>query len=115
MNTSTLSAIAEPNRLRIVELLRENPSPVGEIATKLKLRQPQVSKHLRLLSEAGLVRARPNAQQRIYYLQAEPFKELDRWLETFRKIWEDRLDNLNDYMQELKQEEKLKKKEQDND
>ncbi len=110
MNTTMLNAIAEPNRLRIVELLRESPSPVGEIATKLKLRQPQVSKHLRLLSEAGLVRAYPNAQQRIYYLQAEPFKELDRWLETFRKVWKDRLDNLNDYMKELKEEEKLNKK-----
>jgi DNA-binding transcriptional ArsR family regulator len=112
MNTKTLNAIAEPNRLRIVELLRENPAPVGEIAIRLKLRQPQVSKHLRLLSEAGLVRAHPNAQQRIYYLRAEPFKELDRWLETFRKIWEGRLDSLNEYMQELKEEEKLKKKEQ---
>jgi DNA-binding transcriptional ArsR family regulator len=115
MNTTILSAIAEPNRLRIVELLRENPSPVGEIATRLKLRQPQVSKHLRLLSEAGLVRARPNAQQRIYHLQADPFKELDRWLETFRKIWEGRLDNLSDYMQQLKEEEKRNKKEQKHD
>lgn len=110
MNTMTLSALAEPNRLRIVELLRDNPYPVGEIAKRLRLRQPQVSKHLRLLSEAGLVRARPNAQQRIYQLQAQPFRELNRWLETFRRVWEKRLDTLDEYMQELKAEEKRIKK-----
>ena len=104
MDITTLSALAEPNRLRIVELLRDNPYPVGEIATRLAIRQPQVSKHLRVLSEAGLVEVRPLAQQRIYRLQAKPFEELDGWLETFRKIWEKRLDRLDDYMQELKQE-----------
>ena len=104
MNTMTLSALAEPNRLRIVELLRDNPYPVGEIARRLVIRQPQVSKHLRVLSEAGLVEVRPVAQQRIYQLQPEPFQELDSWLETFKKVWEERLDNLDEYMQELKTE-----------
>ncbi len=97
-----LSALAEPNRLRIVELLRENPYPVGEIARRLVLRQPQVSKHLRVLSQAGLVKVHPAAQQRIYQLQAKPFEELDSWLETFKRIWETRMDNLDGYMQELK-------------
>jgi DNA-binding transcriptional ArsR family regulator len=106
MNTMTLSALAEPNRLRIVELLRENPYPVGEIARRLVLRQPQVSKHLRILSEAGIVKARPVAQQRVYQLQPRPFEELDGWLGTFRRIWETRLDSLDEYMQELKQKEK---------
>ena len=69
----TLSALAAPNRLRIVELLREGPRPVGEIAVALRLRQPQVSKHLRVLSEAGLVEVHPLAQQRIYRLRAEEF------------------------------------------
>ena len=110
MNGTTLSALAEPNRLRIVELLRDKPYPVGEIARRLVLRQPQVSKHLRILSDAGLVRARPVAQQRIYQLQAKPFKELDNWLETFRRIWETRLDTLGEYMQELKAEQKRDKK-----
>jgi DNA-binding transcriptional ArsR family regulator len=104
MNTTTLSALAEPNRLRIVELLRDNPYPVGEIALRLAIRQPQVSKHLRVLSEAGLVEVRPVAQQRIYQLQPEPFQELDGWLETFKKVWEKRLDSLDDYMQEMKAE-----------
>lgn len=106
MNTITLSALAEPNRLRIVELLRDKPYPVGEIAERLVLRQPQVSKHLRVLSEAGLVKVHPVAQQRVYHLQAKPFKELDTWLETFRRIWETRLDNLDEYMQELKEQQK---------
>jgi DNA-binding transcriptional ArsR family regulator len=110
MNTITLSALAEPNRLRIVELLRENPYPVGEIAKRLVLRQPQVSKHLRILSDAGLVKVHPAAQQRIYQLQAKPFKELDGWLETFRRIWETRMDNLDEYLQELKEEQKRGKK-----
>ena len=104
MNTMTLSALAEPNRLRIVELLRDNPYPVGEIARRLVIRQPQVSKHLRVLSEAGLVEVRPVAQQRIYQLQPEPFQELDSWLETFKKVWEERLDSLDEYVQEMKAE-----------
>jgi DNA-binding transcriptional ArsR family regulator len=107
MKTTTLSALAEPNRLRIVELLRESPYPVGEIAKRLKIRQPQASKHLRALSEAGLVVVHPVAQQRIYQLQPEPFEELESWLETFRRIWEKRLDNLDEYLQELKENKKL--------
>lgn len=110
MNTMTLSALAEPNRLRIVELLRDKPYPVGEIAKRLVLRQPQVSKHLRILSDAGLVKARPVAQQRVYQLQPKPFEELDSWLETFRRIWETRLDTLDEYMQELKEKQKRDKK-----
>ena len=110
MNTMILSALAEPNRLRIVELLRDNPCPVGEIAKRLVLRQPQVSKHLRILSDAGLVKVRPVAQQRIYQLQPKPFEELDSWLETFRRIWETRLDTLDEYMQELKEKQKHEEK-----
>ncbi len=102
MNSATLSALAEPNRLRIVELLRDGPRPVGEIARRLSIRQPQVSKHLRVLSAAGLVDVRPLAQQRIYQLRPKPFEELDSWVDTFRRLWEGRLDTLDDYLQELK-------------
>lgn len=105
MNVATLNALAEPNRLRIVEMLREKPYPVGEIALHLALRQPQVSKHLRVLTHAGIVRVEPIANQRIYRLQSKPFQEMDRWLDTFRKIWEKRLDTLDAYLQEMKQEE----------
>jgi DNA-binding transcriptional ArsR family regulator len=104
MDTMTLSALAEPNRLRIVEMLRDKPSSVGEIAKRLVLRQPQVSKHLRVLNEAGLVAVRPMAQQRIYQLQAEPFEELDGWLETFRRLWEKRLDVMEDVLKEVQRD-----------
>jgi DNA-binding transcriptional ArsR family regulator len=99
---ATLSALAEPNRLRIVELLRDRPRPVGEIAERLRLRQPQVSKHLRVLSDAGLVDVYPVAQQRIYQLRADPFNELDRWLERFRKAMADRHDRLEYLVNERK-------------
>ncbi|MEA2660664.1 MAG: hypothetical protein QOH08_236 [Chloroflexota bacterium] len=92
---ATFSALAEPNRLQIVQLLRRKPLPVGEIAARLDLRQPQVSKHLRVLSDAGLVEVRPVAQQRIYGLRAQPLKELDAWLEQFRRSWDDRFDRFD--------------------
>ena len=99
---ATLIALAEPNRLRIVELLRERPRPVGEIAKRLRKRQPQVSKHLRVLSDAGLVDERPVAQQRIYQLRSEPFNELDKWLETFRRRADERFDRLDELVSERK-------------
>lgn len=102
MNSDYLSALAEPNRMRIVELLRDGPQPVGELARRLRLRQPQVSKHLRVLSEVGIVMVQPLANQRIYQLQAGPFDELAGWLETFRRTWDARLDHLDEYLQVLK-------------
>jgi DNA-binding transcriptional ArsR family regulator len=81
--------------LRIVELLNVSPCSVGEIAERLVIRQPQVSKHLKILSEAGWVAVRPKAQQRIYELRPERFSELDGWLEAFRRLWEARYDKLD--------------------
>lgn len=101
-----LSAIAEPNRLHIIELLRVRPHTVGEIAEHLRLRQPQVSKHLRVLSEAGLVEVHPMANRRIYKLRIQGFKEMDSWLDSFRHMWEERLDQLDDYLKELQSKEK---------
>ncbi|WP_430510258.1 ArsR/SmtB family transcription factor [Gottfriedia solisilvae] len=98
---STLIALAEPNRLQIVELLRDGPLSVGEIAEKLDLKQPQVSKHLRVLSEAGLVEVQPIANRRIYKLRPQPLKEMDSWIESFRHVWEDKLDRLDDYLKKL--------------
>lgn len=106
MNVETLTALAEPSRLRIVELLRENPRPVGEIATKLRMRQPQVSKHLRVLAEAGIVDMRPVAQQRVYYLQRKAFQELGSWLDAFRHTWEGRLDVMEDVLSDMQGEKK---------
>lgn len=101
VNLATLSAIAEPNRLQIVELLRDGPLTVGEITDRLGLRQPQVSKHLRVLSESGLVEVHPSANRRIYKLHPRPFMELDEWIDSFRTLWEDRFDRLDDYLREL--------------
>lgn len=101
MDITTFSALAEPNRLRIVELLHGGPLTVGEIADRLGLRQPQASKHLRVLLEAGLVEVQAVANRRNYYLRSEPFQALDAWLEAYRSIWEERLDNLEDYLQKL--------------
>lgn len=102
----TLSALAEPNRLRIVELLRTGPRPVGEIGEKLKLQQPQVSKHLRVLKDAGLVEVKPVAQQRLYELRPEPLRELEAWLEKFRAVMDARFDRLDDYLEKMKRERK---------
>jgi DNA-binding transcriptional ArsR family regulator len=99
----TLFALAEPNRLHIVELLREGPLTVGEIAERLGLQQPQVSKHLRVLHEAGLVDMQPAANRRIYQLRLEPLQELDEWLDTFRRIWDRRFDRLDRYIEDLQQ------------
>ncbi|WP_263575759.1 ArsR/SmtB family transcription factor [Paenibacillus vietnamensis] len=104
-----MSALAEPNRLQIVELLRESPLTVGEIAERLRLRQPQASKHLRVLSEAGIVEVQAVANRRIYKLRPDPFQEMDAWLESYRRMWEERYDRLDDYLRELQGEEKDKK------
>jgi DNA-binding transcriptional ArsR family regulator len=103
---TTLSALAEPNRLRIVELLREKPRPVGEIAAQLGLRQPQASKHLRVLSEAGLVEVQAVAQQRIYRLRPQPFEALDAWLESFSRFKQESYDRLEETLEKLQAKER---------
>ena len=103
---ATFTALAEPNRLRIVEYLRHGPQGVGAIGTALRLRQPQVSKHLRVLKEAQLVDVEPRAQQRLYALRPESLREMGAWLERYRRIWDERLDALDVVVQELKAKEK---------
>ena len=102
----TLQALAEPNRFQIVELLRDGPRPVGDMVQRLGLRQPQVSKHLRVLSDAGLVDVRVDAQRRIYALRPAPLKELEAWIERYRRIWEGNFLRLDGVLQELKAKEK---------
>ncbi|WP_308798947.1 ArsR/SmtB family transcription factor [Agromyces silvae] len=101
------AALAEPNRLRIVELLRDGARPVGEIAERLSLLQPQTSRHLRILSEAGLVRADRQAQSRVYHLLPTPFRSLEAWLGTFAQVWETRTDRLDSYLSDLEAHERL--------
>jgi DNA-binding transcriptional ArsR family regulator len=102
----TLQALAEPNRFQIVELLRDGPRPVGDMVHRLGLRQPQVSKHLRVLSDAGLVDVRVDAQRRIYALRAAPLKELEVWIERYRRVWEGNFQRLDGVLGELKAKEK---------
>ncbi|EGG35728.1 ArsR/SmtB family transcription factor [Paenibacillus sp. HGF5] len=101
MKQTTLHALAEPNRLQMVELLREGPLTVNQIAERLQIRQPQTSKHLKILHEAGLVKVQAEANRRIYKLRPEPLQEMDEWLDSFRSIWEKRLDQLEDYLEKI--------------
>jgi DNA-binding transcriptional ArsR family regulator len=106
MNSETLAALGEPNRLRIVELLRAGPRPVEDIRGRLGLRQSQVSQHLKVLKDVGLVDVEPRAQQRFYRLRAQPLKQLQKWLERYRHIWEARFEQLDEIVEELKRKEK---------
>jgi DNA-binding transcriptional ArsR family regulator len=102
----TFAALADPNRFRIVELLRSGPRPVNDIGDRLRLNQPQVSKHLRVLKEAGLVDVEPRAQQRLYELRAPPLRRLHDWLERYRDLWDARFEELDELIEELKANEK---------
>jgi DNA-binding transcriptional ArsR family regulator len=98
----TFAALAEPNRFRIVELLRAGPASVNDIGGRLQLNQPQVSKHLRVLKESGLVDVEPRAQQRLYELRAQPLRALHDWLERYRQLWDARFEELDQVIEDLK-------------
>jgi DNA-binding transcriptional ArsR family regulator len=97
--TTTFNVLAEPTRRRILDLLRDGEQPVGELVKRLKLSQPGVSKHLRVLRDAGLVGVRRDAQRRYYGVRAEPLAEVDEWLEPYRRLWADRLDALERHLE----------------
>ena len=90
--------LAEPNRRRILDLLRIEERPVGDLVAELSVSQPAVSKHLRILREAGLVEVRPDAQRRLYRVRPEPLRALDEWLEPYRHMWDSRLDDLERHL-----------------
>jgi DNA-binding transcriptional ArsR family regulator len=100
MTGTTFDVLAEPTRRRILDLLLDRERPVGELVKKLKLSQPGVSKHLRVLREAGLVSVRNEAQRRIYEIRPEPLEEIAEWLEPYRRRWADRLDALERHLDE---------------
>lgn len=106
LDSTTLNALAEPNRLHIVELLRNGPLTVGEIADRLGLRQPQASKHLKVLSESGILEVKAEANRRVYRLRSEPFQRLESWSKSFKRVMEDRFDNLEEYLQEFQKDKK---------
>ena len=105
MTTTPFEALADPTRRRILEFLRERPRLVGELVDELKISQPLMSKHLRVLREVGLVRVRQDAQRRWYELRPEPLAEVDAWLTSFRYLWTERFERLDDYLQTLQEEE----------
>jgi DNA-binding transcriptional ArsR family regulator len=90
--------LAEPNRRRILDLLRGGERPVNELVTGLGLSQPAVSKHLRVLREAGLVTVRGDAQRRFYRINPQPLQELDAWLAPYRELWNTSLDALEAHL-----------------
>jgi DNA-binding transcriptional ArsR family regulator len=96
----TFDVLAEPTRRVILDLLLDGERPVGDLVKRLKLSQPGVSKHLRVLRDAGLVSVRTEAQRRIYGVQPEPLAEVAEWLEPYRKLWAERLDALERHLDE---------------
>jgi DNA-binding transcriptional ArsR family regulator len=90
-----LQALADGSRRTVLEILREHPATVGELAEALPIARPGVSRHLRVLREAGLVEVRQEAQRRIYSLRLEPLVDVDAWLSDYRALWHSRLDALH--------------------
>jgi DNA-binding transcriptional ArsR family regulator len=90
--------LAEPNRRRILDLLRVEERPVADLVHELSVSQPAVSKHLRILRDAGLVTARPDAQRRLYSVRVEPLRAMDEWLEPYRRMWSQHLDELERHL-----------------
>jgi DNA-binding transcriptional ArsR family regulator len=92
---AVLRALADGSRRTLLQSLVAGPATAGELAALLPIARPGVSRHLRVLREAGLVEVRPEAQRRVYFLRAEPLAEVDEWLGRYRALWERRLDALH--------------------
>lgn len=103
--TTIFDLIADATRRNILDLLNEKPHSVGELVDALEISQPGVSKQLRILREAGLVSVRREGQKRWYELRPEPLLEIYHWLANYRQVWEERLDQLDDYINQLKDKE----------
>lgn len=96
----SFAVLAEPVRRDILDLLRSGERPVGDLVTELAMSQPAVSKHLRVLREAGLVEVRPDAQRRLYRLNPAPLAEIDAWLAPYRQLWSASLDRLAQHLED---------------
>lgn len=92
MQLDAFQVLSDPTRRRIVEVLRGGEQQVGEVVDKAGIHQSGVSRHLRILYESGFVSVRPDGQRRLYALRPEPFRELESWLDGYRRLWEERLD-----------------------
>jgi DNA-binding transcriptional ArsR family regulator len=104
--SDAFNAVAEPRRRQILDLLARGERPVNDVAASLGLAQPQVSKHLRVLREVGLVSVRGSGQQRLYRLNADRLKPIHDWVKSFEQFWNESLDRLDDYLKELQKEQK---------
>jgi DNA-binding transcriptional ArsR family regulator len=105
MHSEIFQVLADPVRLRIVETLREGEQAVNDLVDKVEIHQSGVSRHLRILHEAGFLNVRPEGQKRFYSLRPEPFQELDVWVATYRSVWEQRL---NKFARALNKKQKQK-------
>jgi DNA-binding transcriptional ArsR family regulator len=99
---AALQVLGDPSRQAILELLRDGERPVGDLVDHLGLSQPAVSKHLRVLKDAGLVEVRAVAQRRLYRVRPEPLVELDQWLEPYRRLWASHLDRLEAHLEQTR-------------
>jgi DNA-binding transcriptional ArsR family regulator len=100
---TTFQALSEPSRQAILDLLRDGERPVGDLVDRLPLSQPAVSKHLRVLKQAGMVEVRIEGQRRLYRIRPEPLAELDAWLASYRQLWTTHLDRLEDHLDRRRQ------------
>ena len=111
MQIDPFQTLADPTRRRVVEALAAGERQVGEIVARAGIHQSDVSRHLRILSEAGFVSVRPDGQKRFYSLRAEPFRDLDGWLAKYRSLWEARLDRFGRALEEQRRTRKSARKE----
>jgi len=100
MQADLFDTLADPSRRRILSLLLEGERSAGELVDALHLSQPAVSKHLKVLRDAGFAEVRADAQRRLYRLRPEPLAEIDAWLQPFRRYWATKLDDLERYLDE---------------
>ena len=101
--TDVYNAIAEPQRRDIIDLLKKGELPVNDIADKLGMKQPQTSKHLRVLKEVGLVSVRKEGKQRVYQLNSQELKPVFDWVQSYAHLWRERYDRLDEYLTQLQQ------------
>jgi len=103
--TDAFNAVAEPRRREILDLLAKGERPVNDLVRQLRLGQPQVSKHLRVLREVGLVHVREDGRRRLYRLNGRPLKSIHEWVKNYEQAWNERLDRLDEVLDKLKREE----------
>src|ERR1700733_229105 len=108
--SDVFNAVADVHRPDILDVLMAGEKPVGAIVNDLSMSQPQVSKHLRVLSEVGLVRCRADGRRRLYRLEAAHLRPMHEWLTKYEQAWNDRLDRMDDYLQDLQRRERMRRK-----